>query len=138
MALKALREALVAIYNADATVQGVTGRTSRNLVARGAVTEGPYPIVTYFVVSGPKAAGTNGRRRVRIQVDAWADLREATSDPIADLESLIDRARALFTSPSLAAKGVDASVGPIGNRRDGLGDEGIRCIAEDFIFEVAE
>ena len=138
MSMKALREALVALYNADATVQGVTGRTTRNLLARGALTEGPYPVVTYLVVSGPKAAGTNGRRRIRGQVDAWADLREATSDPITQLETLIDRARALFTSPSLLTKGVTASVGPIGNRRDGLGDEGIRCISEDFIFEVAE
>jgi hypothetical protein len=133
----AFRTALVTLFDGDSTVQTLTGRTSRNLLAEGTVSETPYPLVVYRVISGPKLAGTSGRRRIRMQVTAWADGREATTDPIQTVESLMDRADALFTGASLNGESIGAAVNPLGNRRDAPSTtQGIVGLSDDYIIDL--
>lgn len=133
----ALKTAMITLFDGDATVQGVTGRTSMNLFHSTTMTETGYPMATYSFISGPKMGGTNGRRRLRVQVDCWADGRDPTSDPIVIVETLMDRAVALFTGANFKAQGVDAAVSPADNRRDAFsGVDGIVGLSNDFLIDL--
>ncbi len=128
----ALRTALVTLIDSDATIQGITGRTDRNLIAWGEQVETDYPIGTYRFVSGPRMAGTNGRRRIRCEIEWWSNAENA----YAELEPLMDRTLVLFTGANFTAQSVDAAVIQQDDRRDGNVGDGLRSLQTDFIFEL--
>lgn len=137
MSEMALRTALVTLYDGDSAVRALTGRDEKNLLLDGTVSDTPYPLTIYSFISAPKLQGTNGRRRIRMPFTAWADGRGASTDPLAVVESLMDRAVALFTGPNLQAQGVDAGVSPIDNRRDAPNaSEGIVGLTNDFLIDL--
>ena len=135
MSLVAFRDALVAVYNADAAVIAITGRTTLNIAPRGAQTQaGNLPILTYLIITSPDFEGTQGHKDVTVQFEAW--VVETATNLFADLEALIDRAEALFVGPSLTAEGVDASRRRIVSRRDQPLDNGVRSIRADMEFDL--
>ncbi len=128
---------MVALYDGDAAVQAVTGRTSGNLRPRGApAIDANLPVATYSVLLFPEAAGTAGHNApATVTIEVWADMRSKT---IADLETLMDRAEALFRGVPLATQGIDANRNPIGTRRDGGEEDFVRSIANDLVFDVTD
>ncbi len=131
----ALRTALVTLIDGDAAIQTITGRSDRNLIAWGVELDPEstsYPVGTYRFVSGPRMGGTNGRRRIRCEIEWWSDL----ADAYAELEPLMDRTLALITGVNLDAQGVDAAVIPADDRRDGVVTNGLRSIQSDFLIEL--
>ncbi len=135
MSLISFRDALIALYNADTLVQAVTGRTTLNLAPRGAQTQsGNLPILTYFIIDSPDFTGTKGHKDVLVQFEAW--VLDTAVNLYSDMETLIDRAEALFDGPSLTLQGVDASRNPIVSRRDQPLDNGVRSIRADMEFDL--
>lgn len=131
------RAALRAVYDGDSTVQATTHRKSGNLRARGAQSKrGTIPLVTYHIVSSPQRRGTKGQRNILVQLEAWAK-ESMDQDAVFDvLDTLMDRAEALFTGTQLAAQGVDAYRTRITNRYDGFYDpeDCIRSLRADMEF----
>lgn len=134
MNLEAFRNALVAVYDADAAVQAITGRTILNLTPWGSQhREVNLPVTTYHFVAAAQAKGTKGHALITVQVQPWAS--DETAGVFASLEGLMDRAEALFNGPSLAAQGIDVSVNSIVNRGDVGPEDGVRGIRADFLFD---
>jgi hypothetical protein len=133
--LNPFRDAMVAIIDGDFAVEAVTGRSSMNLLARGAQMYEPnLPLLTYFVVYAEQERGIKGRATVIIQVEAWA---KNLANAFTVLETLIDRAEALFVGAAFTAQSVDVQRIRIVNRRDRPVEEGVRSIGADFHFKVA-
>ena len=57
---------------------------------------------------------------------------------IDDLETLMDRAEALFRGGPLATEGIDANRNPLGNRRDGGEEDHVRSLVNTFLFDVTD
>jgi len=140
MSLTPFRDALIAVYDADKTVIKVTGRRKNNLRPRGAQRKLAFlPLLTYFVVSSPQRNGTQGRRNVVVQFEAWVKERnDEDYDGINDLETLMDRAEALFVGKGMTVEGVDISRVRVVNRQDRElnPDNCVRSIRADFLFVV--
>ncbi len=135
MSLLAFRDALVAIYNADSAVQTVTGRTTLSLAPRGAQVEaGNLPIATYLIVDSPQFEGSSGHRDVLVQLEFW--VLDTSATLYSDLETLADRAEALFTGVLLTAQGVDAARPRVVSRRDRPLVDGVRSILADMRFDL--
>jgi hypothetical protein len=135
MSMLAFRNALVAIYNADTAVRALTGRTTMNLVPRGAhVYEQNLPVLTYFVVTSPQKAGTKGTRVVQVQLEAWA--KDDVAGVFTTLEGLMDRAEALFIGDNFVAQGIKVWRRRIASREDDGPEEGVRWIRTVMTFEV--
>lgn len=135
MNLKAFKDALVAIYDADSAVQAITGRSSFNLMPRGAqVDDDKLPLATYFILDSHEAYGASGHALVDVRIEAWVKLN--TNDLQQNLETLIDRAETLFNGPTLATESIDTSVNPVGRRRDGPAADGVRSLIRDFRFDL--
>jgi len=137
MSIYNLRRALVSLYNADSQVRAITGRTSENLKYRGDLHAALKPVTTYFIVVGRVPGGTDQRREVTVQLDAWTNQEDNTT--IGDLTTLLARAEALFTASNLLAQtpSVDAAVF-IGDVRDNFPDkDGMISLGQDFTFLVA-
>ncbi len=127
----AVRDAMVAIFDADATIDGLTGKTGGpNMMPRGAqrVTEN-LPIVTYFMVSISERAGKGGQELFLVQLEAWADMR---TNGLDTLTGLIDRAIDLMRGAFFNGQGLKVAVNPIGARSDGEEEDHVRSIARDF------
>lgn len=134
MSLLPFRDALVTIYDADSAVQAITGRSELNLVPRGAQRyEENLPALTYFVVLSPQMSGTKGRRKVLLQLEAWA---EEGVGVFTELETLMDRAEVLFVGADLTAQGIDVSRVRVASRIDGPVEDGVRSLRADFNFVV--
>ena len=141
MSLAPLRTALKTVFDADAGVRLVTNKKTKSLLARGAQKlKSNWPLMTYYVVSAPQMGGTKGRRKVTIQFEAWVHERRGSEDvAIAILETLMDRAEALFVGSVMSLQEVDISRPRIVNRQDREfpleGDgECLRTIRADFHF----
>jgi hypothetical protein len=131
----ALRQGLKALYDADSQVQSVTGRSSSNLVTRSNLATARLPVATYHIVYDTPAGGTT-RSRVMVQIDVWGDPQQGHTP--AQLENLLDRAEALFTTNNLLAQSpsVDAAV-YVGRRRDNFPQQdGVFSSGIDFTFEI--
>lgn len=131
-----LAEALVTIYNADATVQTITGRSEFNLVPRGAQKfDDVLPVATWFVVASIPFRGTAGHTRTVIQFEVWASMQTHNLETLHDL---LNRALDIFTAVNLDAQGIDAAVEATPNVRDGLleDEDGVRSLATDFTFDL--
>jgi len=125
MSLLPFRDALIAVYDADSAVQAVTGRTTLNLVARGAqVYEENLPALTYFIITSPQKRGIKGARRISVQFEAWA--RDDKPNVFSIMETLMDRAEALFVGTTLAGQGVDLYRTRIVSREDGGVEDNVR------------
>jgi hypothetical protein len=136
MSLLAFRNALVTVYNADNAVKAITGRATLNLVPRGAQAyEENLPVMTYFIVTSPNYNGTQGHRRVTVQFEAWAD-EEKDANVFGTLETLMDRAEALFIGPVLKAQSVDCARPRITSREDAGPEDGVRSLRADFTFDL--
>jgi hypothetical protein len=130
-----LRQALVALYNADSQVRTVTSRSSGNLIPRSRLATATLPVTTYHIVFDTDAGGTT-RTRVMVQFDVWADPQQNTTP--AHVDTLLDRAEALFTTTNLAAQSpsVDAAVYK-GSRRDNFPQQdGVFGAGLDITFEI--
>ena len=102
--LQPLWEALVAIWNADATLRTQFGRTTALVRAwDGTLLDGPLPVLVYQPVAEQPVDFKT--RRVSVQVTAFAATRSAASAAVA-------RAIAAVTNPTLAARGLDACPDP--------------------------
>lgn len=135
MSLLPFRDALIAIYDADAAVQVVTGRTTLNLVARGAqVYEENLPVLTYYIITSPQKMGTKGARKITVQFEAWA--RTDKADCFDHIETLMDRAEALFDGTNLTAQGIDMYRVHIVSREDGVVEDNVRSVRGVFTFDV--
>jgi hypothetical protein len=135
MSLLPFRNALVTVYNADSAVQAVTGRTTLNLMPRSAQRyEENLPVLTYFIVTSPQKRGTKGARRILVQLEAWA--KDADDNVFTQMETLLDRAEALFTGDTLAGQSVDAYRVRVASRQDGAVEDGVRSIRADLSFDV--
>ncbi len=135
MSLESFRDAMVAIFNGDSAVQAVTERTTLNLVPRGAqVYEENLPVMTYFIVTSPQERGMKGRRSVLVQLEAWA--REDRPNVFSALETLMDRAEALFVGTQFTAQGVNIQRIRIVSREDKPVEDNVRSIGADFHFKV--
>ena len=133
----AVRNAMVAIFDGDATIGGLTGKVGGpNMMPRGAqrVTEN-LPIVTYFIVSLQERAGKSGQELFVITLEAWADMQE---NGIDTLTGLIDRAIELMRGTFFIGEGLKVAVNPIGARSDGGEEDYVRSIARDFNLLVDE
>lgn len=133
-----LVDAMRRLYDPDAAVAAITGRTVLNFVPRGAQKLAKnLPITTYELISAPRIRGTGTRRLVLVQVESWINEQE---NDLEDLYDLMDRAIFLFTGPSFAAVpfSLDAGVSPLDNIRDGLRDEeeGVRSLGNDFTIDL--
>lgn len=110
--------ALVAILNADAGVQAITGRTRRNLVAWGDVNDAELPVLAYQFIDGEEIGGAGDNRFLNYQITAIADGDGARSMTAA----LMERIELGITEPLLAAQGLDAC--PLRRRRRSVPMEG--------------
>jgi hypothetical protein len=101
---QALFEALVAVWNADADLRTLFGRTVSLVRPWNAATlDGPLPVLVYTPLG---ARPVDFRvRRVSLQVTAFASSRSVASAAIA-------RAIACVANTTLAARGVDACPDP--------------------------
>ena len=108
MSTAAVRLALVAAINGDATLQGLMGRATdlvRAWVDSGAA---PLPILAYQLLPFEQAGAIGDTWRGSVQLSAFAD--DATSDdPIATVEAMMDRCIDLLNYPAFAAQGLDAA-----------------------------
>ncbi len=136
MTMAAFKQAMVDIYDADAAVQAITGRSELNLMVRGAQKyEVNLPVMTYYVVVATQVLGTKGRRNVIVRCEAWA--KDADDDCITQLETLMDRAEALFVGAQFATHSVDVSRVRSVPRQDGAEvEDGVRNLRGDFTFVV--
>lgn len=135
MSVLALRTAIVGLVDGDTVIRGLTGRTQRSMIAWGEEVDSEqtsYPIGTLRIVSAPRMSGTNGRRRIRGEVEWWSD----AGDAYTELEALMSRTFVLLTGANLKTKNVEAAVIPADDVRDGSASGGIRSIQADFIFEL--
>ncbi len=132
-----MRDAMVAIFDGDAIIDGLTGRTGGpNLGPRGAQrVDDNLPIVTYLIVNLEERAGKSGQELFLITLEAWADMRVNT---IATLTGLIDRAIALMRGLPFQGEGLSVAVNPIGARSDGGEEDYVRSIGRDFNLLVDE
>lgn len=106
-----MNEALVAVVNADTTVQGLTGRTSRNLVPWSTVEGIALPVVAYqLVVDTP--LGDGRIRQMQYQLDAFADGNGAG----AVVNGLAEALTQGISVTALAAQGCDAVVESVARR----------------------
>lgn len=129
-----LRNAVVDLADADAVIQGITGRTELNLIPRQSLKFVPNrPIATYSMIQAPEALGTDGRADVLIQFDVWYEPGMTT---MTEAETFRERLHALFIGPSLATQGVDAAVNPIAQRRDGIEEAELRSLQLDVRFDL--
>ncbi len=130
-----LLRGLKALYDADSQVQGVTGRTGNNLIPRSRLATATLPVTTYHLVFSGEAGGTT-RIRAMVQIDVWVDPEKGHTP--ANVDTLIERAKALFTTNNLIAQSpsVDTSVYR-GQRRDNFPrDDGVFGAGLDFTFEI--
>lgn len=135
MNLNVFRNAMVTIYDGDSAVEAQTGRGTMNLLPRGSQQyEKNLPVTTYFFVYAEQERGIKGRATVIVQVEAWA--RDDIAGVFTVLETLIDRAEALFVGAMFTAQGVDVQRIRIVNRGDRPVEEGVRSIGADFHFKV--
>ena len=134
LALADLRNALVDLVDADATIEGITGRGELNLIPRQSLKFTPNrPIATYTIIQAPEAPGIEGRADVLIQFDVWFDPSMTT---FTDAETFRNQLQVLFIGPTLATEGVDAAVSPIAQRRDGVEEEELRSLQLDVRFDL--
>ena len=97
--------------NADATVQGLTGRTTRNLVPWNTVEALTLPAVAYqLIVDTP--LGDGRRRQMQYQLDAFADGNGGGGL----VNALADALTQGISVTALAAQGLDAVVESITRR----------------------
>lgn len=118
-----MNEALVAIVNADATVQGLTGRSTRNLVPWSTVEGMTLPVVAYqLIVDAPIGDGL--RRQMQYQLDAFADGNGGG----ALVNALADALTQGISVTALAAQDLDAVVESITRRVLPQDPEGGRAV----------
>lgn len=138
MSISLLRQRLVAVYDADATVQGITGRTTGSLKHWGALTEHDYPIATYWL-NVRDERGINGIKQITMQFDAWGngDPERGDLTSVAALDSLITRAETLFRGSGLNSGGLDCDVNPVGSGGELHEPDGsVLRITRDFIITM--
>ena len=111
-----LRSAVVAIIEADVTMQGLCGRPSDLIRAWDDLAEATWPVITYLEVDVDQGAGSGDQRRPILQFDPWAD---AASGGIDKVEQMADRLEAILIEPNFRAQGVDAAPWRV-RRRDNL------------------
>jgi hypothetical protein len=130
-----LRQALVTLYNADSQVQTLTGRTSNNLITRSRLATATLLVATYHIAFEVDAGGTP-RKRVMVQIDGWGDSQQGHTP--ANIETLLDRAEALFTTNNLIAQSpsVDAAVYVERRRENYPQADGVFGAGLDFTFEI--
>lgn len=132
--------ALVELYDANATVQTITGRTDSNLVPwKSALfdkeSETELPIATYLVLPFPRRRGRFGERLGQVQFNAWID---QTVHDLALAWSLANEFETTFTGVNLATKSVDCAVSPIDALQESdlqIG-ENIRSVRNTLQFDL--
>ena len=138
MGLLAFTNAMTAIYNGDAEVATLTGRSTLNLRPRSARTLAEVdnlPVTTYEIIAAPQKPGTQGNREVTVRFGAWA--RVSAKNVIATIDGLLVRVEALFFATNFNAQGIDAGRrSPIGLYRDGGEDNDVRWSFLDMEFDV--
>jgi len=107
--VKSLRQALVTIVTADATLQTLCGRTTDILVDWESLPEAPIPVIGLFIVDEPLTAISGEHWEPRVQFSCLADL---AAGGMAVAEDLAARLVAIVTHTNLYAQGLDAS--PVG------------------------
>lgn len=110
--------ALVAILNADAGVQAITGRTSGNVVAWKNANDAELPVIAFLFLDGEEIGGAGDNRFFNYQLTAIAEGDGARSMTAA----LMERIELGITEPLLAAQGLDAC--PLRRRRRSVPEDG--------------
>lgn len=101
-----LRNAIVTILSADATIRQLCGRTTGLVVLWGSIANAQRPVIAYQLSSSTRTGGAGHRRRVQVMLAAFASGNGAQDKT----EALMRRARELLTNPALKASGIDATV----------------------------
>jgi hypothetical protein len=100
-----LRQATVAIVNADAGVQALTGRATENCVAWDRVAEAVRPVIAYHIVLLGQQGESGDGRDGTVQFTAIADGNDAD----ALTNELLHAVELAYTAPALLAQGVDGA-----------------------------
>lgn len=111
-------EAVVAILEADAGVQAITGRTLENILPWQDSEALTYPVLLYLVPTINPYGGAGDTRLAEMQITAVADGEGAG----ATTRALLERVELGLTQPLLAAQSLDAAV--IRSTRRGATPEG--------------
>ncbi len=113
-------EALTAIIGGAATVQTITGRTTKNCLSHN--TKDPLarlPVLLLAFLGGTQRGGLGDTRTLRYQVTAFAKGNSAD----ATANALIEAVENGVTQPALDALDVDGYVESMRRYRIGTGDE---------------
>lgn len=104
-----LRHALIAIAEADAELRVLCDRDSGFVVSwrdLGSVTK--FPVIALQIVTHSDVLGTGDRRELTAQLTAVAEGNGA-QDAVEAITARL-RARTLFTTTAITARGIDAAV----------------------------
>jgi hypothetical protein len=103
---KAVRAALIAIANADATLQSLCGRATRIMVPWHTIGAAQKPVLAVMIASNTYIGGDGDKRKVLALLAAFAEGNTAD----AKTADLIQRCRELYTPAAFQAQGLDAFV----------------------------
>ena len=114
--MKDFRDALVAIANADAGVQAVTGRTTKNLVAWARIGDLPDEGIGYQILAEVDTPQSGRQKLVAVSFACFGKTLERA-------ETLVDRvqsegASGMFIHANFQAEGVDACPVGLAEARD--------------------
>lgn len=101
-----LRQAIVAIAEADAALQELCGRETGFLVAYRSLGSGRLPQIAFAVSASVRTGGLGDRRRVTVLIAAVAEGNGAQTTA----EALTQRLREVLTPAAFAQEGLDCGV----------------------------
>lgn len=105
--LKKFRDALVSIADADTVIQGITTRTSGNMVVQGNIGELSNVGIGYFIVSSPQTGQNGEQRMVRVQFACYGRNMDEAEALAAQLTT--DPPSGMLVHSKFLAAGVDAA-----------------------------
>lgn len=112
-----VRQAIVALVTADATLQGLCGRVSDLIRAPDQLSEAPRPIL----VMGQPVWDARSRQML---VPLGAVAEDATSGATATTEALLVQLEAVLSAPGFKAQGLDAAPLPFDRTPGEIDPEG--------------
>lgn len=136
--MKAFRDALVTIANADAGVVALTGRAEQNMLPWANIGDLPDEGIAYEIIAEIDTPQSGRQKRVFISFSCFGK-------SIANAEALAERLQAegsggMFIQPNFYAEGVDACPMGLVDQRDATDIEGDgrkeNRIDVDLQFEV--
>lgn len=115
-----VRNAVVALLSADATMRTLCGRTGGIVVPWGTVASAKRPVLAYLLSSNAGIGGAGNRRSVQVFLGAFAQGNGAMDT----VEALTRRAREVLTHTAFMTQGLDAIVITADERAGGETEDG--------------